>query len=157
VASGAEIVGLILERGKLVGVVAGPGPLPGRKLVGPFGAPRTLAKGEPPETGEPYVQIDGTLDVLGVPAAEPGQKLKVFGRNFCGDDTCGDAVVRVDGQVVDKSVEVAKTGGFVTAFFLEGSTGRHLVTATQVGSDGKVLRSSTTFIVPVAETEGEEG
>jgi len=160
VGRGGEIGGVILEKGKLLGLVAKLSKKDAQQnsttdVLKPFNPGQTVQPSTPPG---PYIAVVGTVSGTGLPTAAVGDTLTVFGSGFCGKPDCGRVVLRVADEIVAADVKVRDDGSFEVSFTAKevplgaGFIGPYPVTATQRGPNQTVYTDSSRLMVARRET-----
>jgi hypothetical protein len=153
---GGEVIrGVILEGGRLMGVIAGEGEV-GREREP---APTRRRQAKPAERAEaeavapPYLMLSSSVAMPGTTVVGPDGVLHINARGFAFEPGGqNSAEIRMDGEVIVAAASVAEDGTVRTTMKLAGDLleGEHAVEVTQrAGGGGRSARS--TFVMAMMD------
>lgn len=145
---GEVIKGVILEGGRLMGVIAGEGELRSEREPTTARRDRTLPAEQPGgQPGRrPYLMLASSVPMPGTTIVGPDGLLHINARGFAfAPGGRNIAAIRVDGEVLDAAAAVAQDGTVQMTLKLAGDMpeGEHAVEVAQSAGDGEIAARST--------------
>lgn len=148
-AEGGEVItGVILEGGKLMGVIAGEGESSGERPPAAARRPRAKPAERPQEAAapRPYLMLSSSVAMPGATIVGPDGILHISARGLAfepgGQNT---ATIRVDGEMLEAAALVAPDGTLRTSMKLADDLleGEHAVEVAQRAGGGEIVARSS--------------